>query len=135
MSKNKTEEFVDAILGSGDDLDDELATSILSLHLIDEDVLTVEFKARLTSRLAELPDNSKEAHNLRRTLSKVIEQEKQESPDFAKPKDYIGDLMRDMVAVFPKPIYSFHKRADGDMPSNDKNILDEPEEELGDESE
>lgn len=130
METNETKNFVDAILGTGEDLHDELANAILKLHSIDEHDLTADFKAALRERLSLVPEESKEAHNLRRTLSNVVRYEKETSPDFARPKHYVRDIMNEVQAAFPKPVYSFRNRSEGAMSQNDEKILSELAKEL-----
>lgn len=131
----KNEEFIDAILGNDEDMDDESARAILSLYSVDVDALTSELKKKLRSTLAELSEDSKEAHNLRRTLANVVKYEKDSDPSSVKPKDYIDGMMNNISAAFRRPVYSFHNRADGEMPKEDKDILDGLAQELEDDGE
>lgn len=135
MSEWKAEEFAEALLGNDNDLDNELASEILQAYKIDEDGLVSSFKILLREKLGNLPEESKEANNLRRTLNSVIKSEKESSPHFAKPRDHIKNLFDGLSSAFQKPAYSFHKRTNGEMPDQDVKLLDDLSRELEDEDE
>lgn len=131
----KNEEFVDAIIGRDEDIDEDSARAILSLYSVDVDSLTTELKKTLRAKLGELSDDSNESHNLRRTIANVVRDEKAKDPSSIMPKDYINNLMSNVSAAFPKPVYSFRNRSEGEMPSGDRDILDGLARELEDDCE
>ena len=131
----KNEEFIDAMIGKDEDLDEDSARAILSLYSVDVDSLTTELKKTVRATLGELSEDSKEAHNLRRILANVVKYEKDKDLSSIKPKDYINAMMNTISTAFPKPVYSFRNRSEGELPIGDKNILDGLAKELEDDCE
>lgn len=131
----KKKNFEDAIFGREDEISDELAIKILNLNNIDETELLPGFKARIQERLRNISPNDQEAANLLATLRNITEYQKKTSPGEQEPRNYIKELFDGCSNAFRKPILSFHNRQDGEMPDEDRLILDQLKEELNDDSE
>lgn len=134
FSKTKKEQFIDAVLGRDDEMNDELASSILAEYGIDESGLVDGFKRSIQEDLRLIPSDSSEAVNLRATVRKITEYQKASDSEAAEPKNYIADVFNSVRSAFQKPRFAFHNQK-GELPESDKEILDELEKELSDEVE
>lgn len=133
--KTRIEQFMDGVLGCDEEMDDELASAILAEYGIDESSLVDDFKRHLQEEVRQLPENSIEASNLIATIKNIGEYQKTSAPDAIEPKKYIEDLFDAVRLSNRKPVYAFRNRKERELSEKDKNILDELENELNDETE
>ena len=136
--KTEKDELRDRILGSDEEMSDELASRILESYDIDENQLINAFKARIQTELKKTYDpNSQDSQNLSNTLKNISEYQRAASPRSVEPKDWIANLINKVIppTAHAQPLYSFRKREDGEMSDHDKQILDDLRAELENEKE
>jgi hypothetical protein len=134
--KPERERFLDAILGSDEEMDVELADEILASHDITGSELVDEFKLRLQAELrSHYQETNEISKPLETALKSIQEQQRSSQPKPIEADSWIDSFLGGGISssVQSQLQYSFHRQKQGAVSANDKKILDELEGELTEE--
>jgi hypothetical protein len=131
--KSKREEFLEAIFGSDEEMDDQSADEILASHGIKSSDLVEEFKLCLQAELRRhLHETNEISKPLEAALKAIRDQQHASQPAPVKADSWIDSFLGDGISSSAQPQlqYSFNRQKEGAISANDKKILDELEGEL-----
>ncbi len=134
--KSERERFLDAILGSDEEMDVELADEILASHDITGSELVEDFKLRLQAELrSHYQETNEISKPLETALKSIQEQQRASQPKPVKADWWIDSFLGEGISSSAQSQlqYSFHRQTQGAVSANDKKILDELEGELTEE--
>jgi hypothetical protein len=131
---NQHDAFVAAILGTDEDITDELAGEVLAFYGIGDLDLIESFKSSISEKLRELPVEDDNAKRLGGMLRNLRDYQKDISGAKLSPKDRISQIFG---GIFTPPVaasYAFRGKDESGLSDSDQAILDELKKELLDES-
>lgn len=132
--ESRAQQFLDTVLGSDDEITDELAEEILTSHKMSGKELLEGFKLRLQAELRrDFQETGQISKPLEAAMHSIRKKQQASEPSPVEADSWIDRFLSGAI-VSPtesQVLFSFHKQKEGKVSVGDKLILDELERELG----